>query len=66
MTDFVHYWTNQGWTVSVDQRPRDQYVVLTSKFGFEVFMQLSVDGAKVSGGGGSPCVPPQQASPSGS
>lgn len=61
VTAFVHYWTGQGWTVSVDQRPKDQYVVLTSKSGFEMFMQLSVDGAKVTVGGASPCVPPKQA-----
>ena len=67
LDDFVTYWRSKGWQVSLDRRPNIQYVVLASSDGFEVVMQLTPDGSRLSVSGASPCVAPKvSASPSAS
>lgn len=68
VSDLVTYWKGQGWRVTTDRRPDDQFVVLESA-GYEVVFQLTVDRARLSIATTSPCVAPPasatQSSPSG-
>lgn len=57
VSDLVNYWKGQGWRVTTDHRPDDQFVVLESA-GYEVVFQLTVDHARLSIATTSPCVAP--------
>jgi hypothetical protein len=56
---FVAYWRAHDWRVTLDQRPKDQYVVMKNNTGFELFLQVSDNRQMLSLGASTPCVPPK-------
>jgi hypothetical protein len=62
----VAYWQTKGWRQVRDDRPQRQVVAVAAANGFEIIVQLTADGSRLSLTTSSPCVPPEPAQPSSS
>ena len=61
IADVVRFWLKQGWQVTTDERPGDQFVTLASN-GYEVVLQAAPEG-RFALSTTSPCVAPKGSSP---
>lgn len=59
VNDFVSHWKARGWRATTDQRPTDDFVIMTSADGYNVNIQVTPQKDKISLTAGSPCVPPR-------
>ena len=66
LDSFVTFWKQRGWQVGLDQRPTSRYVVMKRpNTDYELGLQVSADGHRISLHGNTPCVPPQHDSGAG-
>ena len=60
LDSFVAFWRKRGGQVGLDQRPTYRYVVMRRPdIDYELGLQVSADGHRLSLQGNTPCVPPR-------